>query len=392
MLGWELPPHHTGGLGIVLLEIVKRLSTQLNTVDVLLPFKEEFETDGYRVFGATDKSAPNLHYETTIYGSSDFEKSEYITRYTEATVARLQEDEYDVVHAHDWLTFQAAITARNTTGVPVVAHVHATEFDRAGGESGNPVVHDIEYYGLVNADAVVTVSERTKADIVDKYSIPLEKVHVVHNRHESEEFHFDSPEQSFPYLHYLKSKGYKIVLSAGRVTLQKGLPFLLEAAKDVVSIEPKTMFMFVGNGDMLDEIIGMSADLGIAENVLFAGYHNGTGQEWRDAFRAADMFVMPSVSEPFGITPLEAMNFNTPAIISRQTGSGELVKNVIKFDYWDKPALVNAIVAVSQNQSLQDELAYWGKKEIDNLSWSDAAEQIIEVYKKTKKQKELVYA
>jgi glycogen(starch) synthase len=323
-------------------------------------------------------------YASYLYKLSG-EKTEYFNihaqqdSYEKAISSLIDEREFDIIHAHDWLTFRAALMAKWKSGKPLVAHVHSVERDRAGGHAGNPMVREIEATALMLADRVIAVSGRTKQAIVEDYGIPADKIQVVHNSVDPSYFEPVSEENEYKYLADLKKQGWKVVVNVGRLTIQKGLPHFLQAAAEVIKYEPKTIFLLVGSGEQRDELIEMVANMGIADKVIFAGFQRG--KRWRDAYAIGDLFVMPSVSEPFGLTPLEAICYGSPVLISKQSGVAEVLLNCLKVDYWDTKEMANQITAALRNDSLRHELIKNSRQEFDRLSWDKAAGNVMNIYK-----------
>jgi glycosyltransferase involved in cell wall biosynthesis len=258
--------------------------------------------------------------------------------------------------------------------------VHSIESDRAGGGKGNPLVREIEEMGFLAADRIVAVSDFTRRAIVREYGIPYDKVEVVHNTIEiGDLIPLDfSLANTYQYLASLRAQGYRVVTNVGRLTIQKGLPNFLRAAKIVIERVPKTMFVIVGNGEQYIELIQMAAELGIAKHVIFTDFQRG--KPWRDALAIADLFVMPSVSEPFGLAPLEAIGYGTPALISRQSGVSEVLYSALKVDFWDVNEMASQIITVVQNDPLRDELLQNATHELSRFSWGEAANKICNVY------------
>jgi len=287
---------------------------------------------------------------------------------------------FDIIHAHDWLTFRAALRAKEILGVPVIAHVHSVESDRAGGNSGNPLVREIESLAFQAADRIVAVSDFTRSCIARDYGIPYEKIDVVHNSIELADLvpRDLSLATTYQYLAALRAQGWRVVANVGRLTIQKGLPNFLRAAKLVVERAPKTMFLVIGSGEQYIELIEQAADLGIAKHVIFTGFQRG--KAWRDAFAIADLFVMPSVSEPFGLVPLEAIGYGTPALISKQSGVSEVLHAALKVDFWDVNEMASQIIAVVQNDQLRDELFDNAARELKRFSWDSAAHKVRAIY------------
>jgi len=288
----------------------------------------------------------------------------------------------DIIHAHDWLTFEAAVLAKQITGKPLIAHVHATEFDRSGEHHGNPIVHDIEYNGLLMADHIIAVSQATKDLIVRRYQIPPDRISVVHNSMNPLDVSAaQNEDNSYIYLEQMKQRGYKVVVSISRLTVQKGLNYLLSAAAAVVERDPKVLFLLAGSGELRDELLEQSANLGIASNVLFSDFVRG--KAWRDTYRIADIFVMSSVSEPFGLTALEAAQFGPVICLSKQSGVSEVLSHALKFDYWDTDRLANFILTATSEPALVDSLTTNSRREISHMSWDKAADKIMHLYTHT---------
>ena len=292
----------------------------------------------------------------------------------------------DLVHAHDWLTYEAGILAKKNFGIPLVAHVHATEFDRGGPNGGNPLIHQIEYEGLVWADKIIAVSQATKNIIVEKYGIPPEKIDVAYNGFEApknDDYHYDG--SSYQYLEGLKEKGYTIVSTVGRFTLQKGLFHLMRAAARAIELHPKMVFLFAGDGEQKDQLMRMSADLGISQNVIFTGFIRG--KQLRDIYSISDIFVMSSVSEPFGLTALEAAHHGNALVITKQSGVGEVLQSIVRYDYWDEDKLAGALVNIAESPALTHVLQDGIRHEYTRISWDDVAAKCIQVYDEVSKHK-----
>ena len=267
---------------------------------------------------------------------------------------------------------------REQRNCPIILHVHSVESDRAGARRGNPLVHEIEELGFRLADRIIAVSEHTKRMIMRDYDIPADKIEVVHNSITPEDLTPLDADNSYRYLEAMRSKGYRVVTNIGRLTVQKGLPNLLHAAVEVIKRAPKTLFLIVGSGEQYYELIELAAELGIGPNVLFTDFQRG--KRLRDAFAVGDLFVMPSVSEPFGLTPLEAIGYGTPALVSKQSGVSEVLHNCLKVDFWDIHEMANQIAAVVLNDDLRDELHKNALAEFENMSWDDASHKIERVY------------
>lgn len=387
MLGWELPPNNSGGLGVACLQLSKALAYAGADIDFILPHYHEPKYDFMRVTSAL-KQGVRAIVPTSVYDSyrylledgSFFDVNIHDQQAAYAhMVGKLAETmEFDIIHAHDWLTFRAALLAREKKNTPLILHVHSIERDRAGGQPGNPWVREIEATAMLLADHVIAVSERTKQMIIDDYHIPADKIEVVHNSIDISSMEPLEEENAYRYLADLKSDGWKVVTNIGRLTIQKGLPHLMEAAQEVIKRAPKTIFMFVGDGDMRDELLELAAEKNIARNVIFTGFQRG--KNWRDAYAISDLFVMPSVSEPFGLTPYEAAAYGSPSLVSKQSGIAEVFKNCLKIDFWDVNEMSNQIVAVLQNPSLQETLRDNAWQEFQQLGWGKAADKIMDRY------------
>ena len=385
MLGWELPPHNSGGLGVACLQLCKTLSRKGAKITFVVPYTAKHNFDFMDVVSAkiAHTSAITGVYDSKFYtettsdlGGSVFDIQE---RYVKAIEHVIEKRDFHVIHAHDWLTFRAALRARELSGKPLILHVHSIESDRAGGKKGNPLVHEIEYNGLILADKIIAVSELTKQKIIDEYNIPPSKIIVAHNSIDIDDMELLDGDNSYKSLQKLHEQGYKIIANVGRLTIQKGLHNLLIAAKTIVEKEPKTVFLIVGSGDQKRELIELSASLGIAQNVVFTDFQRG--KRLRDAFGIADLFVMPSVSEPFGLTPLEAIFYSTPSLISKQSGISEVLQNCLKVDFWDTDKMADSIVSVIRHDGLRTSLTENARNELSRLSWDKAAHILMDTYR-----------
>jgi glycogen(starch) synthase len=389
MLGWELPPHNSGGLGVACFHMCKALSKQSVDIEFIVPYTDKhFDIDFMKVNPAIPQSAKEVRKSGMAYDSFLYEYTdgttesislfEQVKNYADRVETLAMLGDYDIIHAHDWLTFRAALRAKEATNKPLVVHVHATEFDRAGGKSGNPMVHEIEYLGLLLADKIFAVSQLTKDIIVKEYGIPANKIEVVHNSIDINLYENLDENNAYKFLTKMKNNGYRVVSNIGRLTVQKGLYNLLQAAKKVLEKNPKTIFLIVGLGEQYQELLELAAELGISKNVIFTDFQRG--KNLRDAFKIADLFVMPSVSEPFGLTPLEAIGYGTPALVSKQSGVAEVLTNLLKVDFWDIDEMANQISAVVSYDTLRDELFSQSYKEFAKLTWDSAASKIVSHY------------
>lgn len=382
MLGWELPPHNSGGLGVACLQLAKALASSGADIDFVLPFHPEDDFKFMKVtsvFKSRQHAGEILHiYDSQRYRENYANFPVDLSFEAGATVLAMRK-EFDIIHAHDWLTFRAALRIKWQTGKPLVVHIHSIERDRAGGEPGNSLVREIEGQTMLMADQVIAVSERTKQAIIEDYDISADRIQVIHNSIDPDLFAPLELRNDYQYLEQMKAYGWQVVVNVGRITVQKGLPFLVRAAAKVIEKQPKTFFLFVGSGEQRDELLELAADLNIADKVIFAGFQRG--KRWRDAYDIADLFVMPSVSEPFGLAPLEAIGHGTPVLVSRQSGVAEVLRNCLKVDYWDVDEMSNQIVSVLQNTSLKRELAINSAVELSRFSWENAANGLMSLYR-----------
>ncbi|MEM4268341.1 MAG: glycosyltransferase family 4 protein [Candidatus Woesearchaeota archaeon] len=404
MFGWEFPPFSSGGLGTACQGLTKGLAEQgayitfvipkanpsINSADVsinpninlvsadnFLPSKVKIKvvnsllmpyitSQGYNErMLLVAKSRHDKSFTTELYGWNLFEE---VYRYAEKAKWIALSDDFDIIHSHDWMTYPAAIKAKQITNKPLIVHVHATEFDRTG-DHPNEIVYKIERMGMHEADKVIAVSNYTKWKIVENYGIPPEKIEVVHNAVNFPDYWCFGNE---------RMDDCKTVLFLGRITLQKGPEYFLYAAKRVLEKEPNVRFIMAGSGDMEPWIIEKAAELGISHRVLFTGFLRGADVD--RAYRMADLYVMPSVSEPFGITPLEAMRNGTPVIISKTSGVSEVVSHCLKVDFWDIDQLSNKILSVIKYNSLHSELCSNGQEEIKKFNWKEPARKCINIY------------
>ncbi|MFA8449846.1 MAG: glycosyltransferase family 4 protein [Bacteroidales bacterium] len=418
MFGWEFPPHITGGLGTACFGLTKGLLQQNVEVTFVVP----------RAYGDEDQSALNLVNASNIYidledgpykeywkkihylevpsgiipyvsperykkhtkystewrdiPSRVFSKKyvfsgkytpnilEEVARYALIGSAIAAHVDHDVIHAHDWLTYPAGIAAAKVSGKPLVVHMHATEFDRSG-ENVNQVVFDMEREGMMAADRVIAVSNFTRNIVIERYGIDAEKVFTVHNA--VEPLHEDQSLMSVK-----RNLPEKIVTFLGRVTFQKGPDYFVEAARKILDKDSNVRFVMAGQGDMLPKIIRRVAQLGMGDKFHFTGFLKGT--EVEKLFSLTDVFVMPSVSEPFGIVPLEAIRSNVPVVISKQSGVSEILTHALKVDFWDVDALADNIYGLCHYSALSKMFQKYGKKEVENLKWENSAFKVKQVY------------
>ena len=391
MFGWEFPPFNSGGLGVACLGLTRSLSELGLEVIFVMPKKLDITSSWAKIVFAdrgaeivtravnsilapyTTSSAyarRRRGTEMSIYGHDLYSE---VLRYAAMGSVIANEEQFDVIYAHDWLSFGAGVEAKHASGKPLIVHVHATEFDRCGGPDGvNPEVYDIEKMGMEEANIVIAVSELTKKIIVERYGIPADKVRVVYNG--IDEMTMPRGGGALPRLRNLKAAGFKLVLFLGRVTLQKGPDYFIRAAKRVLEKNPNVYFILSGSGDMEELVLELAARLGVADRIFFTGFLSGP--ERHEVYAAADLFVMPSVSEPFGITSLEAMKLGTPVLISKQSGVAEVVRHALKVDFWDVDEMANMILGVVGFPGLAEALAENAAREAEALTWTQAAQKV----------------
>jgi len=397
MFGWEFPPHNSGGLGVACYGITRGLSRLGVPVTFVLPKRVpidnapidiEFASDGGDVdmYGIDTIVKPYVTQEgyTRIRSSYSSDASyglnlyDEVRRYGERArlLARRLAGQFDVIHAHDWLSFKAGLAVKEETGKPLIVHVHATEYDRTGGNGINPLVYEIERQGVHGADFVVSVSDFTKQYLVNHYDVDPSKVVPVHNGIEASDY---SPEKMMTdRIVRLKEHGHNIVLFVGRLTLQKGPDYFVEAAAKIIQHSPKTRFVVAGSGDMEASMVRSVARLGLSDAFIFAGFVRGPALS--ELYKKADLYIMPSVSEPFGITPLESLINGTPVIISKQSGVSEILKNALTVDFWDVDEIANKAVSVLNHDSFHTTLQKNGQQEVYQHTWTVAAEKLRAIY------------
>ncbi len=386
MFGWEFPPMNNGGLGTACYGLTKALAK--NNIDILfvMPRMSGQHPSFMKLislnFSAVFISSPIREYITSssyqrsideqcssFYGKNLFEE---VYRYAQKARFIALSYDFDIIHAHDWLTFQAGVIAKEVSGKPLVLHVHSIEFDRTGGNGSNTYVENIEKDSMNKADCIIAVSNYTKNKIIENYHITEDKIEVIHNSIDLEDYKINEISE-------LK-KHNKIVLFLGRITLQKGPEYFVYAAAKVLKHRDNILFIVTGDGDMLHKMMNLSASLGISDKVLFPGFLRG--DSLIKMYRMADLFVMPSVSEPFGLTALEAIANNVPVIISKQSGVSEVLKHCLKINFWDVDEMSNKIISVLDYSSLHNCLSKNSHQEVKGMSWNSSADKCIRIYNK----------
>lgn len=394
MLGWELPPHNSGGLGVACYQMSKALALQGASIDFVVPYTAKHPgIDFMNIVPATDVELDkdNLYFGAYDNGTPDNPDHEHglsamramQKKYGNFVEKLIKKNQPDAIHAHDWLTMEAGVRAKKVHDVPLIVHVHATEFDRSGEQYGNPLVHEIEQHGLMMADRIIAVSHITKDIIVKNYNIPADKVEVVYNAIDLGDLPpHDYDRRTYKYMEDLKGQGYTIFGSITRLTVQKGLGYFVRAAAKALESHDKLAFVLLGTGEQRDELIELAANLGISDRFIFGGFVRG--KQWRDAYHLLDAFVMTSVSEPFGLTALEAAHHDTALLISNQSGVGEILENIKRFDYWDIDLLASQMVEIAESEEIRNALKSGAKEEYTRISWGDAAAQMIRLYNNAK--------
>ncbi|MGL4292575.1 MAG: glycosyltransferase family 4 protein [Bacteroidales bacterium] len=412
MFGWEFPPHILGGLGTASYGLTKGMA-QCGDMDItfVIPKPHGDEDKSFaRIIGATNTPIvyrdvdwdyvqkrfgycmnPGEYFELRNHIYADFNYLhtndmgciEFSGRYPDNLLEEINNysivagviartEKFDIIHSHDWLTYPAGIHAKQVTGKPLVIHVHATDFDRSRGNV-NPQVFAIEKNGMEYADHIITVSDLTRRTVIDKYGIDPAKVTTVHNAVEPL-----SPE----ILKISAQRGTedKVITFLGRITMQKGPEYFVEAAAKVLQKTKHARFVMAGSGDMMNEMIRLAAKRKIADRFHFTGFLKG--KQVYEMLKASDVYVMPSVSEPFGISPLEAMQVGVPTIISKQSGCAEILHHAIKVDYWDIDAMADAMYSIITYPALYQFMKNEGKAEVDEIKWEYAGRKVIDIYKR----------
>lgn len=410
MFGWEFPPHILGGLGTASYGLTKGMAAQGDMdITFVIPKPSGDEDKSFlRIIGACDtpvvyrdvdeahvkhilgqRMHPGLYYHLRNHIYADFRHIhtnelgciEFSGRYPDNLLEEINNysimagviaraETFDVIHSHDWLTYPAGIHAKKITGKPLVVHVHATDFDRSRGNV-NPTVFGIEMDGMNHADHIITVSDLTRRTVIEKYHQDPNKVTTVHNA---------VTPLSPSILAIPDGRGVKdkVVTFLGRITMQKGCEYFVEAAARVLERTSGVRFVMAGSGDMMDDMINLVARYGIADRFHFTGFMKG--KQVYEVFKSSDVYVMPSVSEPFGISPLEAMQCGVPSIISYQSGCAEILDYAVKVDYWDVEAMADAIYALITYPEMHEFLKVEGLREVNSLTWEDAGAKVRHIY------------
>lgn len=397
MLGWELPPHNSGGLGVACYHLSKALALQGTSIDFVVPYSAPHDDIDFMTVHSATKLSPLHKFGMGAYDSAFFTETidnkvtgetktirDIQAQYGRFVEQFVENNDFEAIHAHDWLTMEAGIRAKELTNKPLIVHVHATEFDRAGGNKGNPIVHEIEYQGLMMADRIFAVSAITKQIIVDNYGIPADKIEVVYNAIDTLSFDpsYQYDERTYRYLEGLKAEGHTIISTVGRLTIQKGLPNLVRALARACEKYDRLALLMAGDGEQRDELIRLASELGVSDKVFFTGFVRG--KQWRDAYSVSDVFVLSSISEPFGLTALEAAHHDNALIITNQSGVSEVLHSIFRYDFWDVNRLADQLVGIATSPALKNSLRNNIGREYDRISWHDVARQCVEQYTKVR--------
>jgi len=405
MLGWEFPPFISGGLGTACYGLTKAMNQLGIEVIFCLPrMVDDKYTTHVRLLTPDSQTSPAVKFndlknvtfrtinsplqpystphiyqrriEETLRQKQGMHYSgdmcDEVHRYAAVAAELAADEQFDIVHAHDWMTYPAGIVVAAISGKPLIVHVHSTEFDRSG-ENVNQMIYDIEREGMERANKVIAVSYFTRSIIISRYGISGEKVEVVHNGVERNGNGFLAKTGI--------EKDEKIVLFLGRITMQKGPEYFLQAAKKVLEVMDNVKFVMAGSGDLMHRAVEMAAELGIGQKVLFTGFL--CSEDVQKIYEMADLYVMPSVSEPFGIAPLEALNNDIPVIISKQSGVSEVLMHALKVDFWDINEIANKVIAVLKYPPLGVTLRNYGNFEVRKLRWKDSAQKCVKIYEET---------
>ena len=410
MFGWEFPPHILGGLGTASYGLTRGMAS-CGDMDITFvipkPWGDE-DRSFLKIIGANCTPVawrdhqwdyinqrighcmnPQDYFDLRDHIYADFNYMNHLNdlgciefsgRYPDNLLEEINNysivagviartEKFDVIHSHDWLTYPAGIHAKQVTGKPLVIHVHATDFDRSRGNV-NPQVFAIEKDGMNWADHIICVSDLTRKTVIDKYHIDPRKVTTVHNAVEPISPEIEAIEPK-------KNTKDKVVTFLGRITMQKGPEYFVEAAHRVLSKTKDVRFVMAGSGDKMNEMIKLASARGIADRFHFTGFLKG--KQVYEMLKSSDVYIMPSVSEPFGISPLEAMQVGVPSIISLQSGCAEILSNVIKINYWDIEAMADAIYSIVTYPAMYEHLKEEGKREVDQIIWEKAGRKVIDI-------------
>lgn len=371
MFGWEFPPHILGGLGTASYGLTRGMAQQ-DDMEILFviprPWGDE-DQSFLRIIGANSVPVPGRGC-IEFSGRYPDNLVEEIGNYEQVGRELAYREQFDIIHSHDWLTYPAGITAKQVSGKPLVIHVHATDFDRSRGNV-NPTVYAIERRGMDMADHIMCVSNLTRRTVIEKYGQDPAKVSTVHNAVEP----LEHPEEFVKH-----PRKDKLVTFLGRITMQKGPEYFVEAAARVLAKTDGVRFVMAGSGDKMHEMIELVAKRGIADKFHFPGFMRG--KQVQEILADSDVYIMPSVSEPFGISPLEAMQVGCPSIISHQSGCAEILTHAIKTDYWDIDAMADAIYAIVKYPAMYKSLHTLGQAEVNEIRWYNAGLKVRSIYNK----------
>ena len=362
MLGWEYPPFKVGGLGTHCYGLTRSLADKDVSIDFFMPKTKHTLTSENKNLKIIEVGETEIFpYDRPLNRELSGQFFESVYRYNDLLVQKVK-GTYNLIHSHDWLTMKAGVQLKEKHGIPLVLTIHSTEYDRSGWINPNEWFINIEKEGMEKADLLIAVSNFTKRVMIERYGIPAEKIQVVHNAV------------------YPIGEGAKkdVVLFLGRLTIQKGPEFFLKAAQKVLEHQD-ARFVVAGMGDMLPKLIHQAIDLGISDRVIFTG--KLTEEEVKHIYQISSVYVMPSVSEPFGITALEAISAGTPTIVSKTAGVSEAFSNCLKVDFWDTDEMANKIIAILRYEPLRNTIRLHSQKEIELFTWDRVAERTMDVYR-----------
>lgn len=395
MFGWEFPPLHSGGLGVACEGLVRGLRKNGIDITLVLPHAGAGKVDGIDVRSPTEEQYATIRVQSGLVAYDDWGSFEArmqtgsmpkgiedlygpdlgaaVELFTQTSVELTRDVRTDVVHCHDWMTYEAGIRAADHHDKPMVAHVHATEFDRTDFHP-NPWIADRERNGLLRANRVIAVSRYTKGLLTKHYGIPEGKIHVVHNGHEHRELHGHTALFS----RHGEARA-PVIMFLGRLTVQKNPWQFLEVAKRIHDIRPDARFVMAGDGPMFGQLVDRAHALGLGDTVAFTG--KVSNREAQALFRRADCFVMPSLSEPFGLVALEAIAHGTPVVLSRQSGASEVIEHGFTVDFWDTDKMADCIMTILREHPLATQLRAEAPRVLSRLTWQNQARNVISIYK-----------
>lgn len=400
MIGWEYPPHNSGGLGVACAGLTKALSDLSTDIKFTLPYQHSSDVDHMSVLSCMDESWPEFNQSInrppfsayaqvieTKYTEeiSNLDSSELrllpqselelkVNQYADKVVdvGLRQKNHYDVIHSHDWMAFPAGMKLKQKTGKPLVTHIHSTEFDRSALGSGSQFITHTEYEGMMSSDKIIAVSYYTKRLLIDKYQVDPNKIEVVYNGIEPLVYSH-KPQATF-------AKKRPVVAFMGRLTLQKGVEFFIQVAKKVTQVQPDVLFVVAGSGDMYHELLLKTAQAGVSASVVFSGFVRDAQKD--KLLSRANVFLMPSVSEPFGLVALEAAQRGIPVVVSANAGVSEVLPHSIIVDFWDVDKMADSVLKIINDSRFAEQTSRGQKDDLTQISWKKSAQKVQQVYRK----------